>query len=51
MKEYNIKINMEYSVNAESEDDVLNQLEERFAIENQTAENEFWDNCEVTEIK
>ena len=51
MKEYNIKINLEYSVTAEDEDEALSRLEERFCTENQTAENEFWDNCEVTEVK
>lgn len=46
-KNYKITINAEYSVEAENEDEAYVELEERFASENMTAENEFWDNCEI----
>lgn len=50
MKRFKLTGTLYYEVNAESEDDVFNQLEERFAIENIMAENEFWDNLEIKEI-
>ena len=46
-KNYKIKINAEYSVEAENEYEALEKLAERFARQNMTAETEFWDNCEV----
>lgn len=49
MKTYIVKLNAEYSVKAENEEEVLDVLGEKFAIENTTAENEFWDNCEWEE--
>lgn len=53
-KTYIIKVNAEYSVEAEDEEEVLDVLGEKFAIENTTAENEFWSACgweEVDELK
>lgn len=49
MKTYIIKLNAEYSVKAENEEEVLDVLSEKFAIENTTAENEFWGACEWEE--
>lgn len=41
-----LKINMEFEVDAETEEQACDFLEERFAMENDTAENIFWDNLE-----
>jgi hypothetical protein len=51
MKDYKLKLNLCYSITAESEEEAKIKLEERFAQENMTAENEFWDNMEVYEDK
>jgi hypothetical protein len=51
MKTFRMKLDMEYEVEAESIEEAYVELEERFAIENITAVNEFWDNIEVTEIQ
>lgn len=47
---FKIKVDLEYEVEAENEDDALVKLEERFAIENTTAEVEFWDNCKTDDV-
>ena len=44
-----LKINKEYEVEAETEDEALAELEERFGRENNNAENEFWREIEVVE--
>lgn len=51
MGKYRVKVECEYEVECDDEDEVLNQLEEDLDNENTTAEVEFWDNCEITEIK
>lgn len=44
---YLIKIDREFEVETDDKDEVLNVLEESFATENTTAENEFWNSCEI----
>ena len=51
MKKYIVKIDIEREVSAENKDEVLSELEEQFSRENTTAENQFWDNCEIEEVK
>ena len=51
MKTFKVKIDLEYEIECADEDDVLNELEEKLGEENTTPENEFWDNCKVTEIE
>jgi len=50
MTKFLMKIDNEYEVEAENEESAYEILEERFAMENQTAENEFWDSIIVTKI-
>jgi hypothetical protein len=40
-----------YFVEAEDEDDALLELNEKIALNNSTAENEFWDNMTVKKLK
>ena len=49
--EKELKVNITYSTEAETLEEAQEELEERFAIENTTAENEFWDNMELVEVK
>lgn len=50
-KEQELKINMTFGVvGCKSLDEAKEQLEEAFSRENRTAENEFWDNLELTEV-
>ena len=51
MKTYILKLDIQFEVEADTEEEAFEYLEERFAIENRTAENEFWDNMEITELK
>lgn len=51
MKTFNIKLDFGYTVEAENEEEAVNKLAERFDNENITAENEFWDNLTVIEVK
>lgn len=50
MTKFKLKLDMEYEVEADDEDTARNELEESFAEQNTTAENEFWNNIEVEEI-
>ena len=43
-------LNLTFETEENNLEEALNQLEERFAIENRTAENEFWDNLELVEV-
>ena len=49
MTKYKISINREYEIEAENEEEALAELENDFGRENTTAENQFWDSCEVEE--
>ena len=51
LKKYLLKVECEYEVYAEDEDEVNNVLEETIARNNSTPENEFWDNMNIEEIK
>lgn len=51
MKTYELTLNVSFVVEAKNEENAYNKLGERFARENMTAENEFWDNIEVKEIE
>jgi hypothetical protein len=44
-----LKLDLEYDVNSDNLEDAIVELEERFAMENTTAEVEFWDNVELEE--
>lgn len=46
-----LRINVNYSTEAKTLEEAQKELENRFASENQTAENEFWDNMELVEVK
>ena len=49
MKTYTIKIDNEYEIEAEDENDALLKLEDRINEANETIEVHFFDSCEVTE--
>ena len=51
MGTFKLTLKNEYEIEAESEEEAFNELEERFAIENTTAENEFWGSLEVEDIE
>ena len=51
MKKFIVNIDCKYEVECESEDDVLATLEDDLGSQNMTAENEFWDNASIEEIK
>ena len=42
-----LRLELEYEVNSASLEEALIELETNFAIENTTAENEFWGNMEL----
>jgi len=49
MKE--LRLNLSFSVDDKCDlSEAMNQLEENFASENTTAENEFWGNIELVEV-
>jgi len=51
-REQELRLNISFSVtNCKDLAEARNQLEENFGRENRTAENEFWDNLELVEIK
>ena len=46
-----LRLNLSYEVeNCKDLGEAIEQLEKRFAIENTTAESEFWDNLELVEV-
>jgi hypothetical protein len=49
MKKMKLRINKEYEIDAETEEEAMENLEEQFGRENNTAENEFWAEIEVVE--
>lgn len=51
MKKFKLTLNLEYEVMAEDEEDAYAELEMDFNTENTTANNQFWDNLKVKEIK
>ena len=51
MTTYKLKLDLEYEVEADSEEDAYIELEEQLGSENTTAEVEFWDGLEVEEIE
>jgi len=48
---YKLKIEKEYEIEAEDEEEAYNNLEERFATENTTASVEFWENLIIINEK
>ena len=47
-----LRINQSFEVfNCETLEEAKEQLEAKFQRENRTAENEFWDNLELVEVK
>lgn len=46
-----LRLHLNFTTNCEDLAEARNQLEENFARENTTAENKFWDNMELVEIK
>ena len=44
---YRVEGKLIYEVEAEKEKEVFNELADKFARENTTAENEFWNNLDV----
>ena len=52
MKKFRVTIiDWEGEVEAKDEDDVYEELAERICLNNETAENIFWDNLKIKEIK
>jgi hypothetical protein len=47
---YKLKLNLEYEVEAENEEDALCELEDRFASGNTMADREFWDNIKIKKV-
>ena len=51
-KEQELRLNLSFGVvGCKNLEEAKTQLEENFGRENRTAENEFWDNLELVEIK
>ena len=51
MKTYKLNLYVEYEVEAEDEEDAYDKLKDYLAKNNMTAENEFWDNMKIEEVK
>jgi hypothetical protein len=51
MRSYLLRLELEWELEAQDEEDALEQLASQIERANETAENIFWEGIEVTEIK